>query len=92
MLVDEKFNRVYYKDIVEAIFSTSDRAKAESIIEDYFNYWKQIVGTRGYTGKRTQNAHSIANELEFPESPDYSNLKPEKKPTEPHFNKTLFDL
>ena len=61
MLVDEKFDRVYYKDIVEAIFSTSDRGTADAIVEEYSRYWDTIIGTRGNTGKRITNAHTYAD-------------------------------
>jgi hypothetical protein len=56
MLVDEKFERLYFKDIVDAIFSTADRATAEAIIEEFSRFWIAIPGTRGATGKKTVNA------------------------------------
>lgn len=58
-----------FEDIVEAIFAAPDRATSESIIELYSSYWMQIVGTRGFKGKNTMNARSMANALfEFGES------------------------
>lgn len=62
MLVDERFDRVYYRDVVEAIFSTSDKGKSDAIIEDYSKYWMSIIGTRGAVGKKTMNAQTKANE------------------------------
>jgi len=62
MLVDERFDRVYYKDIVEAIFSCDNRDDANAIIEHYSRYWMTIIGTRGATGKKTVNAATMANE------------------------------
>jgi hypothetical protein len=56
MLVDEKFNRIYFKDVVDAIFATNDRAEAEEIIENFDKFWQAIIGTRGATGKKTVNA------------------------------------
>jgi hypothetical protein len=61
MLVDEKFDRVYYKDIVDAIFSTSDRGVADAKVEEYSRYWDTIIGTRGNTGKRITNADTYAD-------------------------------
>jgi len=61
MLVDEKFDRVYYRDIVDAIFSTSDRGIAETIIDEFDKYWQSIIGTRGATGKKTVNAATYAD-------------------------------
>jgi len=59
MLVDERFNRVYFKDVVEAIFSTPNRKEAEDIIEAYSNFWMAIPGTRGAIGKKTVNASTM---------------------------------
>jgi hypothetical protein len=61
MLVDERFDRVYYKDIVEAIFACDNRDDANAIVEHYSNYWMTIIGTRGATGKKTINAATMAD-------------------------------
>lgn len=53
----------YFEDIVEAIFSAPDRQTAESIIESYDSYWMEIVGTRGFKGKKTKNANTMFNTL-----------------------------
>ena len=63
MLVNETFDRVMFKDIVEAIFSTSDRTIADAIIKEYSKYWMSIIGTRGATGKKTINASTQFNNL-----------------------------
>jgi hypothetical protein len=78
MLVDEQFDRVYYKDIVEAIFATDDRDTAEAIIEHYSRYWDTIIGTRGNTGKRIMNPNTKADEFGIPPI-DLSDLKVVKK-------------
>jgi hypothetical protein len=52
-----------FKDIVDAIFSTTDRAEAEAIIEHYDAYWMDIVGTRGFKGKKAKNAMTMFNNL-----------------------------
>ena len=56
MLVQEKFDRIYFRDVVEAIFATSSRSEAEAIIEEFDRFWQSIIGTRGATGKKTVNA------------------------------------
>jgi hypothetical protein len=56
MLVQEKFDRVYFKDVIEAIFAADNRADADAIIEHYDKFWQAIIGTRGATGKKTVNA------------------------------------
>ena len=56
MLVDERFERVYFKDVVDAIFSAPDRATADAIIDGFDKFWQAIPGTRGAIGKKTVNA------------------------------------
>ena len=68
MLVQEKFDRVYFRDVVDAIFSTPNRADAELIIESFDKFWQSIIGTRGATGKKTVNAATqFANLFDFEE-------------------------
>ena len=74
MLVDERFDRVYYKDIVEAIFACDNRDDANAIIEYYSKFWMTIIGTRGATGKKTVNAHTKAEEFGIPTA-DFSDLR-----------------
>jgi len=56
MLVQEKLNRVYFRDVVEEIFAAKDRATSEAIIETHDKFWDAIIGTRGATGKKATNA------------------------------------
>ena len=56
MLVDESFDRLFFRDVVEAIFATSNRDEAEAVIEEFSRFWMSIIGTRGATGKKTVNA------------------------------------
>jgi hypothetical protein len=63
MLVQETFERVYFKDVVDSIFAAKTRAEAEQIIEDNSKFWMQIIGTRGATGKKTVNASTMFNNL-----------------------------
>lgn len=59
-----------FEDIVEAIFAAPDRATAEAIIEQYDSYWMEIVGTRGFKGKKTKNARTMFNILFEYEEPE----------------------
>ena len=52
-----------FKDIVDEIFATSDRAEAEAIIEKYSRYWMDIIGTRGFKGDKTVSARPQFNAL-----------------------------
>ena len=63
MLVDEQFDRIYFKDVVEAIFSRDTKEEAEKIIKEFEKFFMSIPGTRGYTGKRLINPNTKSEEL-----------------------------
>jgi hypothetical protein len=52
----KQYEHMFFKDIVNAIFETSDRGKADQLVEEYNKYWMDIIGTRGASGKKTVNA------------------------------------
>ena len=52
-----------FADIVEAIFAAPDRETADAIIEMYDGYWMEIVGTRGFKGKKAKNSRTQFNAL-----------------------------
>jgi hypothetical protein len=58
MMWHENGDHTHFADIVEAIFATSNRAESEAIIEKYDRYWMDIIGTRGFKGKKTKNANT----------------------------------
>lgn len=58
MLVQETFDQVMFRDVVEAIFATDNRDIANAVIEEYNKFWMSIIGTRGATGKKTVNAQT----------------------------------
>ena len=71
MMWHQNGDHARFKDIVDAIFATPDRAEAEAIIEHYDRYWMDIIGTRGFKGKKAKNAYSQFNALfEVEESHD----------------------
>ena len=59
-----------FEDIVEAIFASPDRDTAEAIIEEYDSYWMEIVGTRGFKGKKAKNARTQFKALFSFEEPE----------------------
>ena len=63
MLVQETFDRILFRDVVNQVFEQKDRAKSMAIIEQYSKFWDSIKGTRGFTGKKIVNAHSQFNSL-----------------------------
>lgn len=56
MLIDEKFERTLFKDVVDEIFKQQDRNKSLAIIEQYNKFWMQVIGTRLNVGKKTVNS------------------------------------
>lgn len=56
MMWHQNGDHAKFKDIVEAIFAAPTRDQAEEIIEYYDSYWMDIIGTRGFKGKKAKNA------------------------------------
>jgi len=52
-----------FEDVVESIFAAPTRAASEAIIKKYDDYWMEIVGGRGYTGKKARNSTTMFNQL-----------------------------
>jgi hypothetical protein len=63
MLVQESFDRIMFRDIIEAIFASDSRDIAEAVVEEYSKYWMSIIGTRGAIGKKTVNASTQFSNL-----------------------------
>jgi hypothetical protein len=63
MLVQEQFDRVFFQDVVNEIFATDDRERALALVDEHSRFWMAIPGTRGATGKKTINAHTMYNNL-----------------------------
>jgi hypothetical protein len=56
----------YFEDIVEAIFAAPDKETAMEIIEMYggpLGYWTEIIGTRGFKGKKAFNGNAMFDVL-----------------------------
>ena len=52
-----------FEDIVERIFAAPDRATSEAIVESYDDYWMEIVGTRGFKGKKALSGRPMFAQL-----------------------------
>jgi hypothetical protein len=63
MLVDEKFDRILFRDVVNEIFAITDKDEALQKIDEYSKFWMAIPGTRGAIGKKTVNANTFFNAL-----------------------------
>jgi hypothetical protein len=51
------------RKIIDRVFAAGDRQKSLTIIDDHAKIWERVVGTRGFTGKRATNAHTMFNNL-----------------------------
>jgi hypothetical protein len=53
----------YFEDLVEAIFAAPDRDTSMAIIDMYSTYWTEIIGTRGFKGKKAINGNAMFDML-----------------------------
>ena len=76
MLVDERFDRKYFKDIVDAIFSAPSYAAAMDLVDEQSRWFMDVRGnsSTGFNGKKTLNSHSkffqLFDEVDLSESTD----------------------
>jgi hypothetical protein len=63
MLVDDRYDELHFRALVDEIFSLKDRQKSLDLIEQHNSYWMRIVGTRGFTGKKTMNSQTAFNTM-----------------------------
>jgi hypothetical protein len=63
MLVDERFDRIVFRDIIDTIFKQRNKQKSLQIVDKYSNFWMQVIGTRLMVGKKTINATTKFSEL-----------------------------
>ena len=63
MLVDDRHDELFFRDLVDEIFGLQDREKSLQLIEEHSRFWMRVVGTRGFTGKRTMNSYTGFNSM-----------------------------
>ncbi len=63
MLVQEQFDRILFRDVVEEIFSKTTKEESIATIEKYSKFWMAIPGTRGAIGKKTVNSSTYFDAL-----------------------------
>jgi hypothetical protein len=63
MLVDEKFDRILFRDVMEEIFSAGSKEASLVLIDKYSKFWMAIPGTRGAIGKKTVNSSTFFDAL-----------------------------
>ena len=82
----KQYEHMFFKDIVNAIFETSDRGRADQLVEEYNKYWMDIIGTRGASGKKTVNASTSFANLFDEVAPD-----PVQSTEDSEFNESAID-
>lgn len=70
MLVQERFDRILFRDVVEAVFAAGSKEESLAVIDEFSKFWMAIPGTRGAVGKKTVNASTHFNALFDVEEPD----------------------
>lgn len=64
MLLNEKFDRILFKDIIDEIFKQKTKQKSLEIIENHSKLWMQMQsGSQGISGKKTVNAMTMFDKL-----------------------------
>jgi hypothetical protein len=63
MLVQERFDQLFFRNVVEEIFATDDKDKALALVDEHSRFWMAIPGTRGAIGKKTVNSSTHFNAL-----------------------------
>jgi hypothetical protein len=54
---------IYFEDLVERIFAAPSQKQSLEIIDQYQDYWMEIVGTRGFAGKKALNSNTVFDSL-----------------------------
>lgn len=81
-----------FQDIVESIFAAPDQQTALDIIEHYNKYWMEIVGTRGFKGKKALNGRTKAKEHLIIEGSGSKVDKVKKEKPKPVLNPDIFGV
>ena len=63
MMVHPTDSNFDVQKVIDRIFAAKDRTKSLTLINDHAKVWERVVGTRGFTGKRAVNAHTMFNNL-----------------------------
>jgi hypothetical protein len=64
MLMNEQFERVLFKDVIDEIFSKKNKQEAIDLINSNSRLWMQFQsGSQGISGKKTVNALTMFDQL-----------------------------
>ena len=57
MIMNEQFDRIYFRDVIHEAFSKCNRDKSKKVIDNHSKLWTQMQsGSQGLSGKRTINS------------------------------------
>lgn len=76
----------YFEDIIEKIFAAPDKQSSLDIIEQYSTYWMEIIGTRGFKGKKALSGRPMFDLL-F----DHAEEEEQEVEADPEFDETKLD-
>ena len=76
MLMNEQFERVLFKDVIDEIFSKKTKQEAIDLINQNSRLWMQFQsGSQGISGKRTVNALTMFDQLfEVQSEPEFEEV------------------
>ena len=77
----------YFEQLVESIFAEPDKDKALALVDSYSTYWTEIIGTRGFKGKKAINGNAMFDQLFEVDGADEIVEQAE----EPEFDETKLD-
>ena len=64
MIIQETFDRITFRDVVNEIFSLGSREACIKLIDDHSRFWMQMKsGSQGFSGKKTINASTMFDQL-----------------------------
>ncbi len=64
MLMNEQFERVLFKDVIDEIFSKKTKQESIDLINQNSRLWMQFQsGSQGISGKKTMNALTMFDQL-----------------------------
>jgi hypothetical protein len=63
MMVHPTDGQFDVQNVINRVFAARDRGASLRIIDEHARVWERVIGTRGFTGKRAVNAHTMFNNL-----------------------------
>jgi hypothetical protein len=76
MLMNEQFERVLFKDVIDEIFSKKTKQESIDLINQNSRLWMQFQsGSQGISGKKTMNALTMFDQLfDVKDEPEFEEI------------------